>query len=198
MSGLCGPDLTCVGRTLGHSPASQVVHVLGLGQRQGGAAGAPAHAAAVSHPVLLSVLRAVDGLGRVVTWPGLTRALLLPSRGCRGTCTQCGGLQAVWVLGGASSTGTVQHASRWEAHLGSLDVFTQACTFGSMIPEHHRQASPGCSRGEAGALGLSLSSQTFPGAGGPSVASWFTSASSKKDLKCPCCELEVWKCVSTT
>ena len=56
MSGLCGPDLTRVGRTLGHSPASQVVHVLGLGQRQGGAAGAPARAVAVSHSVLLSVL----------------------------------------------------------------------------------------------------------------------------------------------
>lgn len=113
VSGLCGPDLTRVGRTLGHSPASQVVHVLGLGQRQGGAAGAPARAVAVSHSVLLSVLCAVDGLGRVVTWPGLTGALLLPSHGCRGTCTQWVGLQAVWVLGGASSTGTVQHASRW-------------------------------------------------------------------------------------
>lgn len=69
MSGLCGPDLTHVGRTLGHSPASQVVHIPGLGQHQGGAVGAPARAAAVSQPVLLSVFRAVGGLGGVAAWP---------------------------------------------------------------------------------------------------------------------------------
>lgn len=92
MSGLCGPDLTRMGRTLGHSPVSQVVHVLGLRQRP--------RAAAVSHPVLLSVLRAVGGLG-VVTCPGRAGALPLPRCGCQGTCTQWGGLQAVWVLGGA-------------------------------------------------------------------------------------------------
>lgn len=92
MSGLCGPDLPRVGRTLGHSPASQAVHVLGLGQRP--------RAAAVSHPVLLGVLRAVGGLG-VVTCPGQAGALPLPRCGCQGTCTQWGGLQAVWVLGGA-------------------------------------------------------------------------------------------------
>lgn len=92
MSGLCGPDLTRMGRTLGHSPASQVVHVLGLGQQP--------HAVAVSHPVLLSVLCAVGGLG-VVTCPGLAGALPLTRCGCRGMCTQWGELQAVWVLGGA-------------------------------------------------------------------------------------------------
>ena len=69
MSGLCGPDLTHMGRTLGHSPASQVVHIPGLGQHQGGAVGAPARAAAVSQPVLLSVFRAVGGLGGVAAWP---------------------------------------------------------------------------------------------------------------------------------
>lgn len=112
MSGLCGPDLTHVGRTLGHSPASQVVHIPGLGQCQGRAVGAPARAAAVSQPVLLSVFCAVGGLGS--GRPGLTGALFLPRCGCRGMCTQWGGLQAVWVLGGASSTGAVQHASVWK------------------------------------------------------------------------------------
>ena len=31
----------------------------------------------------------------------------------------------------------------------------------------------------------------------PYMTTGKTIALSKKDLKCPCCELEVWKCVST-
>lgn len=61
MSGLCGPDLTHVGRTLGHSPASQVVHIPGLGQHQGGASGRQPACA----PECLPCCRWLGGSGRL-------------------------------------------------------------------------------------------------------------------------------------
>ncbi|KAB0396237.1 hypothetical protein E2I00_007197, partial [Balaenoptera physalus] len=68
----------------------------------------------------------------------------------------------------------------------SAELHPPGVAEGHAITEHCRRVSPGGSLDEAGSLDLPLSSQTFPGAGGPPVASWFTSASSKKVLKRPC------------
>lgn len=188
MSGLCGPDLTHVGRTLGHSPASQVVHIPGLGQLQGCGGTCPCSGQPACAPECLLCCRWLGGSGP----PGLDRALFLPRCGCRGMCTQWGGPQAVWVLR-SSTGGLAQHAQPFWKHISEALTFSlQACTLETQslnTTERSPQVVARCFKS------VSLLSDV-PRRRWPSVASWFTSAL-QKDLKCPCCELEVWKCVST-